>query len=816
MIGLVLVSHSAALAEGVCELAQQMAQGRARIAVAGGIDDSDNPIGTDALKVLAAVEAVYSTEGVIILMDLGSALMSAETALELLDEDKRSHVHLSDAPFVEGAIAAAVQASIGSSVEVVLAEARGALASKQHHLDAAPTILEASAELHKQALSFHLIVPNRLGLHARPAARLVGLVGQYKASVTLRKGEQSASARSINAVTLLDVRQGDEVEVLAEGDDAQAVLDAVRRLAESNFGDTDADDYPHAGIRSFRADILSGICVSKGVAIGQVYRLAESRPNISLAIVEDVQGELACLDAAVSAARGVLDDLIRQMGTAEAAIFHAHQLMLWDDDLLNDARTRIIQSEHNAESCWWEAVEAMANRYQKSENAYLQARAADVYDVGRRVLHQLSPRMSAAPDFPEGCILVASDLSPSETAQLDPRRVLGITTSRGAAASHASIIVRGLGIPTVVGLGAALDELKNGQTIALDADHGWVYPHPTEAQIATFRQKLDAQRLEQERLRAEGQQAAITPDGRRIEVVANIGTPSEGVSLQEMGAEGVGLFRTELLFMNRTIAPDEDEQHQAYTAAAERLNGLPVTIRTLDVGGDKQIPYLDLRREDNPFLGWRGIRWWLDQPDLAATQLRAICRASVLHNIRVMFPMVSTLDELARARQLLRQVQDQLTSESIPFNPDMAIGIMIEVPSTVQMAEQFAEQVDFFSIGTNDLTQYLMAADRGNQRVSHLATGFQPALLRALKHVVDAAHARGKWVGVCGEMAGDPRLTRLLLGLGVDELSMSPPAIPKIKAIIRQTSYSEAQIVAANVLTLATAAQIESALNGNP
>lgn len=807
MIGLVLVSHSAALAAGVRELAEGMA--RVPIALAAGIDDPDHPIGTDALKVLAAIESVYSPDGVVVLMDLGSALLSAETALELLDDDKRPHVFLSDASFVEGAIAAAVQAGIGSPVERVLAEARGALAAKQSSDQSRLPVLPA--EPSRSALSIRLIVPNRLGLHARPSARLVSVVGQFKAAVTLRMGERSADARSINSVALLGARQGDELEILAAGDDAQAALDAIRRLADDNFGDRDdAEPLPQSASPAHPDGVLVGIGASKGLAVGQVYLLTETRPELPAGVAGNVDAELARLESALTAADADLEALMRSVGVGEAAIFGAHRLMLRDDGLLNDARERIRHSR--AETGWWGAVEAMAARYRQAENEVVRARAADVVDIGRRVLRHLAPGTRPGAIIPEGRILAAPDISPSEAAQLDPRKVLGIVTAQGGATSHAAIIARGLGIPAVVGVGVALADLRDGQTILLDGENGWLYPHPTEAQIAVFRQAIRDQRAEQGRVYSAARLPAVTTDGRRVEVAANIGAPTDG--LPELGAEGVGLFRTELLFMPRTSAPTEDEQFQTYMAAAEKLDGHPLTIRTLDAGGDKPIPYLGIGREDNPFLGYRGIRFWLDQPDLALTQLRAACRASARHPIRLMFPMVSTLDELDRARGLLRRAHEQLAAEAIPFNPDMPVGIMIEVPSAVLLAAQFAEQVDFFSIGTNDLTQYLMASDRGNARVSPLATGYQPALLGALRQVIDAARARGKPVGVCGEMAGDPRFTRLLLGLGVDELSMNAPAIPEIKAIIRAASYTQAQADAAHALTLATAAQVEAFVSG--
>jgi len=375
-----------------------------------------------------------------------------------------------------------------------------------------------------------------------------------------------------------------------------------------------------------------------------------------------------------------------------------------------------------------------------------------------------------------------------------------------------AIIARGLALPAVVGLGTAYSMLTSGQTVIVDGDKGWILPHPTAEQIAAACRTIEQQRLEQRRQRAVGQQLAITPDGRRIEVAANIGSAADAVSVAEAGADGVGVFRTELLFMSHTLPPSEAEQVQAYTTAAENVHGGSVIIRTLDVGGDKPIAYLKLPREDNPFLGYRGIRCWLERPELAETQLRAICRASAQHPIKVMFPMIGTLEEVQAACQLVRDVQAQLSDEDIDYDPNMQMGIMIEVPSAALLAEVLAAHVDFLSVGTNDLTQYLLAADRGNGYVNALVSPFQPALLRALQQVVEAAHAHGKWAGVCGEMAGDPRLTRLLIGLGVDELSMNAPAIPAIKTLIRQTNYADAQTVAAHALTLSTAAQVEAYL----
>ncbi len=615
---------------------------------------------------------------------------------------------------------------------------------------------------------------------------MVSLVGQYAAEVIIRRGERQASARQINAVALLDVRQGDELEFTAQGADARAVLDAIQRLANDNFGDRD-EEAPHPVITVQAKQpvaVLAGVSAAPGLAVGQIYLLDDTRPDLPTGPSADPAGEQVRLTDALSSARVELDVLSRR--SEAGAIFQAQSLMLRDEDLLRAAQAQITQQQCSAEYAWWHAIEALAGRYRETGNAVLRWRSADIFDVGRRVLRQLAPETAAAIHVPAGSILAAPDLSPSEAAQLNRDEVRGIVTQHGGATSHMAIIARGLALPTVVGLGAAYSMLTSGQTVIVDGDKGWIMPHPTAEQIAVACRTIEQQHVEQRRQRAVGQQPAITPDERRIEVAANIGSAADAVSAAEAGADGVGVFRTELLFMSHTLPPSEAEQVQAYTAAAENVHGGSVIIRTLDVGGDKPIAYLNLPREDNPFLGYRGIRCWLDRPELAVTQLRAICRVSAQHPIKVMFPMVGTLEEIQTARALLRNVQAQLTREAIPFDPHMEIGIMIEVPSAALLADVLAEHVDFFSLGTNDLTQYLMAADRGNAHVNALVSPFQPALLRTIQQVVTAAHARGKWVGVCGEMAGDPRLTRVLLGLGVDELSMNAPAIPAVKAIIRQ------------------------------
>jgi multiphosphoryl transfer protein len=824
MVGIVIVSHSRLLAEGVRELALQMSQEPVQVAVAAGIDAADSSIGTDPISVQEAIETVYSEDGVVVLMDLGSAVMSAEMALEFLEPEQRQNVYLSAAPLVEGAIAAVVQAATGSSVDQVLAEAQGALRAKQVELGAEAESSLASVDLPPPTTApdgptetLTLTIPNRLGLHARPAARLVGTANRFQANVTIRKGEREANAKSINQVATLGVRQGDEIRITAVGPDAAALLAAVQALADDNFGDVDdieevTTDAPSPGPQppEIKDGILTGIGASAGVAVAPVYRYRFALPDVEQREIEDVGAEQARLEAAVSTAVNEIEQLQqeanRRVGPDEAAIFDAHLLILQDPDLQAAAKQHISQ-QVNAEFAWQSAVEQVAADYLDLEDEYMRNRAADVLDVGKRVLHQLMDLEAPSLDFDSPVILVAADLNPSDTARLNPQHVQGICTERGGATSHSAILARALGIPAIVGLGHELGVLEQGQIVGMDGRSGRLWLNPDEAQQEALQQQRAEWLAGQASAKAAGQAEAVTQDGHRVEVAANIGGPNDVAVALEYGAEGVGLFRTEFLFMDRDSAPDEAEQVAAYREVLARLNGRSVIIRTLDVGGDKPLPYIDLGSEENPFLGWRGIRFCLGQPDLFKTQLRAICRASVDEKgqpqpVKLMFPMIGTLTELRQAKELLAEAQADLEAAGQPFAAEIEVGIMVEVPSAVAIADQLAAEADFFSIGTNDLAQYLMAADRGNAQVNHLADALQPAVLRQIKRVVEAGHTAGIWVGLCGELAGNELATPLLVGLGLDELSMNAPAIPTVKQTIRQLELPEAQKLAGEVLGL--------------
>ncbi|MCX6048598.1 MAG: phosphoenolpyruvate--protein phosphotransferase [Chloroflexi bacterium] len=828
MIGIVIVSHSAKLAEGIRELAMQMVKDRVPIAVAGGIEDPHDPIGTDPLRVAAAIEAVYSVDGVLVLMDLGSALMSAETALEFLEPDQQKNVFLCEAPVVEGTIAAAVEAMLGRSITQVMAAARNALIAKRQQL--APLLPQSAPEASSEplpnmaeALVLTLTVPNRLGLHARPLVKLIELINHFSAEVYVTKNATTVNGRSINQMAALGARQGDELHFQAVGQEAAATLTAIQALAADNFADLDGaarTEQAPVGVAGATKTVAPhqrlGIPASVGIAIGPVAAPGFVLPAVVESIVDDAVAEWQRFQAAIQAALAELQAVQRStqqtVGPDPALIFAAHRLILQDPELQENVRRQIIDEHRNAEAAWQQALQGIVDRYQAIEDDYLRARIADVLDSGQRVLRHLLKVALPTLEFEQSVILVAEQLMPSDTARLDPTKILGLVTSTGGATSHSAILARALGIPAIVGVTDLLSDVTDGQVIALDGATGQIWLAPTPEVLADLQQKRTQWLAAQQVAIQAGRQSAITRDGKRIEIGANISSHHDLDFALEMGAEGVGLFRSEFLWMGREQLPDEAEQLLAFRTAAQKLDARPLIIRTLDVGGDKPIAYLGIGAEMNPFLGWRGIRYCLDNPEIFKPHLRAILRASAEQSIKLMLPMVSTVAEVQRAKTMIAAVQDELRSAGIAFDHALEIGIMIETPSAVLLADQLAQTVDFFSIGTNDLAQYLMAADRDNAQVASLANALQPTVIRAIQHVVQAAHAAGIWVGMCGELAGNPLATALLVGLGLDELSMHARAIPQVKARIQQLELTQAQQLAEKCLTLGSVTAIEELL----
>lgn len=834
MVGLVLVSHSAELAAAVKALAEQQTQGRAAIAAVGGTGDPEHPFGTDAMAILAAIESVYSDEGVLVLMDLGSAIMSAETALEFMDPDQAAHVRLSPAPFIEGAMAASVQASIGMHLDAVAAEALGAMGPKQESLGGASEELRdgipsrdaifetAPAEAASAVAQVTLINP--AGLHFGPAVQFVQLAASHQAEiavVNLASGAGPANAKRFNQVLALGAEQGHALEISAQGPDAQAAVEALVQLTATGFGEMEAPAAAPAVAAPIATSgrgrqVLHGIAASSGVAVGTAVLLTVASPAVRRAVVADPEHEWTRYQAAVERARGDLlalaERMAQELGPQQSRIFQAHAMLLSDEDLEAQVHAAILEQRLNAEAALSDIFGAEAERLHDMAGQRFQERAADLRDLAGRLLRLLDGDHVTPPiDLPEQAVIVAEDLTPSQTAGLDRRRVVGFCTALGGPTAHTAILARSMGIPAVVGMGEGmLAQITPGVQVAIDGAAGALILDPDVETVTAYEAQRQAELAARQAAYANAQAEAHTADGKHVEVVANLATAAEAEVALQAGAEGVGLLRTEFIFQERTEPPSEEEQYAIYRQVAETMAGRPVVIRTLDIGGDKPAPYLQLPVEANPFLGWRAIRISLAMPAFFKVQLRAILRAALHGQVLVMFPMIATVEEVVQAQALLAEAAAELASQGIPHAATIPAGIMVEVPSAAVIADQLAPLVDFFSIGTNDLTQYTFAVDRGNARVASVGDPLHPAVLRQIARVIDAAHAAGKWVGLCGELAGRPEGIPVLLGLGLDEFSMSAASIPAAKALLAKLAMRDAQRLAQRVLDLPDAAAVKA------
>ena len=570
-------------------------------------------------------------------------------------------------------------------------------------------------------------------------------------------------------------------------------------------------EFQHTGEKSFR-----GIPVSTGVCRGKILVLGRARPSIAQRHVTDeaLAEEVNRLEKALVQTRQQILEIQRKvsegMGAEEGSIFDAHLLVLEDRTLLDEI-VRVIQEQKvNAEHAFHTVAERYAATLSTVEDEYLRERAADMRDVTTRVLNNLLGLEEEAElrHLKEPCIIISHDLTPSNTAQLDKRKVLGFATDVGSKTSHTAIMARSLRIPAIVGLRDVSGQLVTGQQALLDGLNGMLVVNPTDQTLFDYGQLILRQVTSQERLRDLLHEPAVTLDGHRVLLNANIEQAADAEQVKANGAEGVGLFRTEYLFLNREHLPGEEQQYQDYRATAAALKPMPVVIRTLDLGGDKFLAHIQMPTELNPFLGWRAIRISLQERDIFRAQLRAILRASAEGNLKIMYPMISGLDELKQANALLEEYKAELRQENIPFDEHLEVGAMIETPSAVMVADALAKHVKFFSIGTNDLIQYSLAVDRMNEKIAHLYEPTHPAIVRLIKITVDAAHKHNVRVSVCGEMAGDPVLAPLLLGLGVDELSSAPSLVPPLKFLIRRLKLTEARELAAFALDCESAAEI--------
>ena len=825
MIGIVLVSHSRALGEALLNLVRQVASADVQIAVAAGVGADRQEFGTDAVEIMDAIQQVFSADGVLVLMDLGSAILSAEMARDLLPPEISEKVRFCAAPIVEGAMAAAVQAGLGASIDAVFQEASAALFPKQEQLgqlpvQAGPALQPEPAAAGGETITLTLL--NLHGLHARPAARFVQAASSFQADVWVRNlttGKGPVSARSLNAVATLGAVGGHQIEIQASGPQAAQALEMLQRMVAEAFGEAllDAAAGQEQAVVSpappaeTPEGALGATPVSEGFALGPLYRYQPQPPPISDEPAGDVAAEIARLKRALAdAAEGIRQEKKRLQTTLspdQAAIFDAHLLIAQDPDLFAAAQKRIQTQAENAARAWHTVIEATAESYLALPDAYLRQRAIDVQDVGRQVLFALAGKSAEKIALPGPVVLFAQDITPTETSQLDMDQVLALITVGGGPTSHSAILARALGIPAVSGASLALNALPAGTQIGLDGGSGQIWVAPDAARQADLQARRQAWIERKEALLKTSQALALTRDGQRIEVVANAGSLADAQSALRNGAEGIGLLRTEFLFLTRQSPPSEDEQTLVLQQIGAAMGARPVIVRTLDAGGDKELPYAGLPDDANPFLGVRAIRVSLQKPELFRAQLRAILRAGADANLRIMFPMVANLDEVLAAKTWLANMHAELLAEGVAHAWPISTGIMIEVPSAALLSDVLAPHVDFFSIGTNDLTQYTLAAERGNPALAHLADALHPAVLRLIGQVTRSAKAHGRWVGVCGELAGDPAAAAALVGLGVTELSLTPAGIPRIKHLLARLEMPAADALAQQLLAADSASR---------
>ncbi|AUN15502.1 phosphoenolpyruvate--protein phosphotransferase [Paeniclostridium sordellii] len=562
--------------------------------------------------------------------------------------------------------------------------------------------------------------------------------------------------------------------------------------------------------------MYKGTGASPGIALGNALVIEHSELNIEKRNIENIEAEIEKLQSAVETSRIELEKVKErakvELGEHEAEIFEAHLLVLADPELIDQTISKIKDEKVNADFALNEVKDMFVSIFESMDNEYMRERAADIKDVTNRVLrHILGVKVVDLSALDEEVILIAHDLTPSDTATMNKKMVLGFLTNIGGRTSHTAIMARTLEIAAIVGLNDATDKIKDGDFIVFNGETGEVIINPDEETINQYRKLKAKHDEEKEALKQLIGKASSTLDERHVELAGNIGSPNDLDGLLKNDAEGVGLYRTEFLYMDKEDDfPTEQEQYEAYKAVLEGMNGKPIVIRTLDIGGDKELKYFKMDEEMNPFLGYRAIRLCLDRVDIFKTQLRALYRASVHGKLRIMFPMISSLEELLKAKEVIREVLSELDSEGIKYSHEVEVGMMIEIPSAAVISDILAKHVDFFSIGTNDLIQYTCAVDRMNQKISYLYNQFNPAVLRLIKMVIDNAHKEGKWVGMCGESAGDKRMIPILLGMGLDEFSMSPISILPARKFITSVNYSDMKKFADEVLTMGTAEEIKA------
>jgi phosphoenolpyruvate-protein phosphotransferase/dihydroxyacetone kinase phosphotransfer subunit len=806
LVALVLVSHSHALAAATRGLVLQMAGPDLKIGVAAGIGDNRLELGTDAIQVAEILGELRNPDGIVVLMDLGSAVLSAQAALELVEPGERTLIRLSAAPFVEGAVVAGVQAYAGSKLDEVIRELDRALAAKREQVGPVQSsvVLDGVAEPDGVEYSETVLrVTNEHGLHARPAAELVSLASKYSAEIEVTNmsfGAGPASARSITSIALLQVSKGDQIRIRAWGRDRENALAAITELAKNGFGEG-------GGQIATRPSQQRGVPASPGIVIGPLLYIEPFTRTSSAEPSQSPQDERRKLREAIARATVRLAGPVRG-NTAADAIRSAQRAILDDPVLLQKSEALVASGQGSAFTAWTRVCDEVVDSFQAMKDSYLRERAADIRDVKQMVLQEIQGSGACRFAFPrQPCILFTHELLPSEAALCAGSHILGVIARQGSPTSHAAILLRSAGIPMVTGVDW-ITASDTARTAAMDGSSGDIWIDPPEDVLQGLRKRQQQREESEQHAMSSMAEPAITQDGVAIELMANVSSAADAELAARYCADGIGLLRTELLFSS-TAAVSEADQICAIQQALGTVAG-PLLVRTLDIGGDKPLPALPCEPEANPFLGVRGLRLTLRNASFFRQHLGAILQAGAGRDLWIMFPMVSTVKEIAQARDLISKVHAELAERGTRHAWPVKLGCMIEVPSAALLAETLARELHFFSIGTNDLTQYTLAAERGNAALSDLQDALHPAVLQLVDRVVRGARTMSRHVSICGEAAADPVGAAVFLGLGVRSLSVPPTLVPKTKAWVRSLRLSKLRPISEQALQCNDAGEVRS------
>jgi multiphosphoryl transfer protein len=805
MVGLVLVSHSRPLAEAVAELVRLTVKAELRLTCSGGVGDQRAELGTDAIEIQEAINLVYSDDGVLVLMDMGSAILSAETAKDFLNPEQQEKVRLTSAPLVEGGIAAAVQAQLGASLDEVADAALRSLLPKQDQVQdvvSAPSASSVPDVPINEILD--VTIQNTHGLHLRPAALLIKTLSGFSAEVLVENRSASRGpvlARSLVDLARLQIREGDSVRFSISSPDPKPVVDSILSLVERKFDEAASSAaQPEA---EGRPDDSQPFAVSPGIAIGRPLLLETVLPPVPTYTVmsaPDITKEIEKLRSAVAAALAEFDSRIDRLRASvpqnELQIFDAQRMIFADPTLLKEVQTKIRELHLNAAAAWHEILSHYAADQEKADDPYLRARAADFREVGRTVLNRLidEKKESVLPQeiFADSTILICEELTPTLAESFRRLSVAGVVQLGGGPTSHGAILARALGLPAIGGARSKLEDLRKAQRVAISGSEGTLWIDPPSDVFADLLGRQQLERSESQRALQVSQEQAITKDGTSVQVGGNAGSAEDIANARTNGAEFIGLFRSEFLFQNFEQEPDEDRQLAAYQEAlAPAGETFPVTVRLLDVGGDKPLKFLPQPQEANPFLGVRGIRLLMANQRFFRTHLRTILRLADSFQVQLLIPMITDLSEILATRKMLLALSEELRKANVPHRWPIPIGAMIETPSAGLLIDQLLPHLDFLSIGTNDLTQYVLCAERGNASLSGFSDSLHPAVLRICEQVIRAAQERGVKASICGEIASDREAIPILLSLGFRAFSVTAAAVPAIKSQIRKLSIAE-------------------------